>query len=159
MDKRKKQYMIAGIALAIVILGAVLIGRSTLFQGSLMSLYSNFKPSAISVSKYYNNLKNNIVSPVASPVPSIVVSQVPSQVGPSIVVSKVPSIIVSPVASGVPVTASLAKTLKLATLPKLTKSVLENAAKDDFMRNPAKYRLSPKEKTRLLYLYLSKRTK
>lgn len=95
---------------------------------------------------------SEVPSTVVSEVPSTVVSEVPSTVT-SDVPSAVGSAVTSSVASGVPISKKDARSVRIYKLPKLTPKVLLDFAQKDYIKNPAKYRLSEKEIIKLLKMY------
>jgi hypothetical protein len=157
MDKgQKKQYKKIGlIALAVVVLagGIMLLGQSDLFQGKLQ-LFP--KKPTLQIGGIYksNDTPPKPVSGVVSGVPTVIASNVPSQVGPSIVVSQVPSGIITPVASGVYLSPIAAAKVNVNALPTLTSDVLKKLAKEDLVKNPAKYRLTNEQKRNMINLYM-----
>ncbi len=153
MDKKQKKYTIIGAIVAVIAVVAValVVTNSEMLQGRFPQLRNLF-PSKIQTEGYYKYAMDNTikaVTPVASPVTSAVPSGVTSPGG----TSEVASAVTSAVASAVPVSAQVAKTLDLNKLPKLTKKVLEDAAKADMRANPEKYFLSDVEKYRIIEMY------
>lgn len=165
MKKGMKYGIIAVITVLVLGAAAVFATNGEIFQGRF-SLKLFEKPIASQFQdKPYYNYDNTMVSPVVSPVPSIVPSEVPSEVNstvvsdggpsqvPSEVPSVVPSVVVSPIASSVPVPKKLQKGIKLKDLPTLTAKILLDAAKNEFKKNPAQFKLSPREKKNIIKLY------
>lgn len=149
--------MLGVLAVVVVAAAALLAGGGQLFQGKL-----DFKKlTGISVNQtpkinpnWYKNVKiPGVVTAVVSSVPSVIVSKVTSQGG----VSNVPSVVVTPVASAVPVPASMTAGVDVSKLPTMTKDVLASAAKREFTANPARFTLTNAQKTNLLNAYKLKR--
>ena len=178
--KNKKRNIIVGVVMAVLVVGTFALAANTeFFQGRIAYFW---QPVHEQVQKlgYYANKYGKAVTLVASRVPSVVVSGVDSQVSstvvsevPSVVVSDVPSIVVSEVpstvvsdvtsavgsavgsavASGVPLPYNQAKRINVKKLPKLTAKILKDFAAKDFVKNPAKYKLSKAEREKVLKLY------
>ncbi len=183
MKKTKKLYFIVGAVVAVLAIGVGAAAfNAELFQGwarrttkKVPNNYFVFRetPVSVVVSPVTSPVTSNVPSDVPSDVPSTVVSDVPSTVvsseGPSEVISQVTSEVTSevtsdvpsqvtspvtsPVASAVPLQKSYRRGINIKTLPELTSKVLLEAAKKDFRLNPAKYKLSRSEKSKLMKLY------
>lgn len=158
----KKKNLIITAVLALIVVGTVALAQTDMLQGRF-GLFSKFDPSKIFL--YKNRYVSVVVSPVTSvltsEVTSEVVSDVTSKVGtskvtskvPSEVTSEVPSAVTSPVASAVAVSSDWAEKAKKYSIKQLTKTILENTAKEDYRTNPSKYILSDQQIERVLQMY------
>lgn len=158
---KKKTLLITSI-LALVVVGTVALAQTDMLQGRF-SLFNKFDPLKIFL--YKNRYVSVVVSPVTSvltsEVSSELVSEVTSTVGtsevtskvPSEVTSEVPSAVTSPVASAMAVSLEWAEKAKEYSIKQLTKTILENAAKEDYKTNPSKYILSDEQIERILNMY------
>lgn len=154
---KNKKVLLGVLAVVVIVGAALLVGNGQFLQGKLdfkklTNININQKPKINP--NWYKDLKiPKIVSPVVSSVPTVIVSNVPSQGG----VSKVPSVVATPVASGVPVPASMTAGVDVNQLPVMTKDVLIKAANDELKLNPARFTLTKVQKVNLLNAYKLKR--
>jgi hypothetical protein len=137
--QNKKKYLIISVLLLVTVVGTAVLAMNTeLFQGKLFP--SNSKKTTTGV---YYSLNGKPVSVVASKVPSVVTSPL----GPSVVASAVASGVLL---RGLDYSREMSN---IKILPKLTSRILLDLAKQDFIKNPAKYSMTNAEKAQVLNMY------
>lgn len=168
---KKQTKIIIGISIAAIIIIVVFSFNSEFFKGALKPLRLPARQSCQvlkalcargdqkACSAYINNRcarfyidalrPGRVVSAETSPVTSVVVSRVTSPAA----TSRLASAVTSPVTSGIPVPAFETASVDTNQLPVLTPIMLKSIARDDYVANPAKFRLSNQAKLDVLRLY------
>jgi uncharacterized membrane protein len=155
--EKKTKILMALVLVGVTIIGFVIFGRAELFQGRFSIPQKYTKAWFKYKGKIVSPVASRVVSVVASPVSSLVASKVTSRGGISKVSSKVTSFVASPVASAVAsavtVPATSAASTNMEALQQLTPEVLKNAARQDMMERPVRYKLSQEERGKIIKMY------